>query len=120
MQAKEMGYDEGHLFLRFVQFEFASFKHEAGKPPPVFITAIQEDDSSVDRSDSLPVVWYTELCRNTPIKTCQMFHTVNPKSVKTISYERMENEYHTYFRQHRSRKFALSGLRSLPLTWRLI
>ena len=46
-----MGYDECHLFLRFVQFEFASFKDDAGKPPPVFITALQEEDSesTVDR-----------------------------------------------------------------------
>ena len=44
-----MGFDECHLFLRFVQFEFASYKESAGKPPPIFITAVQEDDSSVDR-----------------------------------------------------------------------
>lgn len=50
VQAKEMGYDECHLFLRIVQFEFAPFKHEAGKPPPVFISSILEDESGVDRS----------------------------------------------------------------------
>ncbi|XP_064633719.1 uncharacterized protein LOC135491668 [Lineus longissimus] len=48
-QAVDMGYDECHLFLRFVQFEYANFKENAGKPPPVFITAIQEDDTSVDK-----------------------------------------------------------------------
>lgn len=46
-----MGYDECHMFLRFVQFEFADHKEGAGAPPPVFITAIQEDDSMLDRSD---------------------------------------------------------------------
>lgn len=48
-QATEMGYDECHLFLRFLQFEYAVYKEGAGKPPPLFITAVQEDDSSVDR-----------------------------------------------------------------------
>ena len=48
-QATEMGYDECHYFLRFVQFEFANFKQDAGKPPPVFIQSIQEDDSGIDR-----------------------------------------------------------------------
>ncbi|XP_070558917.1 uncharacterized protein [Ptychodera flava] len=47
--AFEMGFDEYHLFLRYVQFEFASFKDKADQPPPVFITALLEDDSSVDR-----------------------------------------------------------------------
>ena len=47
--ARDMGYDECHLFMRSIQFEFAKFNDEAGKPPPVFITAIQEDDTGVDR-----------------------------------------------------------------------
>ena len=48
--AVSMGYDECHLFLRFVQFEFAAFNETAGKPPPVFITAVNEDDSiNLDR-----------------------------------------------------------------------
>jgi hypothetical protein len=45
----QMEYDECHLYLRSVQFEFAPFKENAGKPPPVFITVVQEDDSLVDR-----------------------------------------------------------------------
>ncbi|KAK6176827.1 hypothetical protein SNE40_015054 [Patella caerulea] len=48
-QAKEMEFEDYHMFLRFVQFEFAMFKEDAGKPPPIFITALQEDDTSVDR-----------------------------------------------------------------------
>ena len=49
-QAREMGYEECHLFLRFVQFEFANFKEKL-RTPPIFITAVQEDgdDTSVDR-----------------------------------------------------------------------
>ncbi|XP_064604712.1 uncharacterized protein LOC135469969 isoform X2 [Liolophura sinensis] len=48
-QAVELGFEDYHLFLRFVQFEFASFKEDAGKPPPVFLTAVHEEDPSVDR-----------------------------------------------------------------------
>lgn len=45
-----MGYEECHLFLRFVQFEFAAYNEDAGKPPPVFITSVNEDDSiNIDR-----------------------------------------------------------------------
>uniref|UniRef100_H3BDV7 DUF4549 domain-containing protein n=1 Tax=Latimeria chalumnae TaxID=7897 RepID=H3BDV7_LATCH len=47
--AAEMGFDEFHLFLRPVQFEFAAHKEKADQPPPVFITAVLEDDSSIDR-----------------------------------------------------------------------
>lgn len=51
-----MGYDECHLFLRFVQFELAGLKQNIS-PPPVFITALLGDDSSVDRlvPSSLPL-----------------------------------------------------------------
>ncbi|ESO99501.1 hypothetical protein LOTGIDRAFT_113339, partial [Lottia gigantea] len=48
-QAKELEFEDYHMFLRFVQFEFAVFKEDAGKPPPIFITSLQEDDTSVDR-----------------------------------------------------------------------
>ncbi|XP_019393423.1 PREDICTED: transmembrane protein FLJ37396 isoform X1 [Crocodylus porosus] len=47
--AREMGFDEFHLHLRPVHFEFASHKEKADQPPPVFITALLEDDSTVDR-----------------------------------------------------------------------
>ncbi|CAM4533119.1 unnamed protein product [Lepidochelys olivacea] len=47
--AGEMGFDEFHLYLRPVHFEFASHKEKADQPPPIFITALLEDDSSVDR-----------------------------------------------------------------------
>ncbi|XP_041348511.1 uncharacterized protein LOC121368057 isoform X2 [Gigantopelta aegis] len=48
-QAGDMGFEEFHLFMRFVQFEFANYKDDAGKPPPIFITSIQEDDSALDK-----------------------------------------------------------------------
>ena len=44
-----MGYDEQHLYMRFVQMEFASHKDDAGKPPPIFITSCLEDESLLDR-----------------------------------------------------------------------
>ncbi|XP_059209493.1 coiled-coil domain-containing protein 162-like [Centropristis striata] len=46
--ASELGFDEFHLYLRPVQFEVAEQKDKA-EQRPVFITAILEDDSSVDR-----------------------------------------------------------------------
>ncbi|XP_078256203.1 coiled-coil domain containing 162 [Rhinoraja longicauda] len=54
--ATKLGFDEFHLYLRPVQFEFASHKDKADQPPPAFITTL-EDDSSVDRyaPSSLPL-----------------------------------------------------------------
>ncbi|XP_068933437.1 uncharacterized protein [Petaurus breviceps papuanus] len=46
---QEMGFDEFHLYLRPIYFEFASHKEKADQPPPVFITALLEDNSRVDR-----------------------------------------------------------------------
>ncbi|XP_041105837.1 uncharacterized protein si:ch73-242m19.1 [Polyodon spathula] len=53
----EMGFNEFHLYLRAVQFEFAAHREKADQPPPVFITALLEDDSQVDRytPSSLPL-----------------------------------------------------------------
>ncbi|WAR27022.1 hypothetical protein MAR_012726 [Mya arenaria] len=48
-QAQEMGFDDFHMYMRFVQMEFAGFKEDAGKPPPTFITSVLEDESLVDR-----------------------------------------------------------------------
>ncbi|XP_078069662.1 coiled-coil domain containing 162 [Mustelus asterias] len=55
--AVQMGFDESHLYLRPVQFEFAAYKEKAGQPPPVFITTLLEDNSHVDRyvPSSLPL-----------------------------------------------------------------
>lgn len=46
--ASELGFDEFHLYLRPVQFEVAEQKDQTDQRP-VFITAILEDDTSVDR-----------------------------------------------------------------------
>ncbi|XP_048348944.1 uncharacterized protein LOC125430762 isoform X3 [Sphaerodactylus townsendi] len=47
--AGEMGFDEFHLHLRPVFFEFATYKEKADQLPPIFITSLLEDDSGVDR-----------------------------------------------------------------------
>uniref|UniRef100_UPI00398EB9BA uncharacterized protein isoform X2 n=1 Tax=Pristiophorus japonicus TaxID=55135 RepID=UPI00398EB9BA len=47
--AVQMGFDEFHLYLRPVQFEFATHKEKADQPPPVFITTLLEDSSKIDR-----------------------------------------------------------------------
>ncbi|XP_067884690.1 uncharacterized protein [Heterodontus francisci] len=47
--AVQMGFDDFHLYLRPVQFEFAAHKEKADQPPPVFITTLLEDSSSIDR-----------------------------------------------------------------------
>ncbi|CAH2252244.1 Hypothetical predicted protein [Pelobates cultripes] len=49
MFAEEMGFNEFHLHLRPVHFEFASHKRPVEQHPPMFITSLLEDDSSVDR-----------------------------------------------------------------------
>ncbi|XP_046532783.1 uncharacterized protein LOC124247491 isoform X5 [Equus quagga] len=48
--ACEMGFEEFHLYLRPVHFEFASHKDKADHPPPVFITSLLEDSDRVDRA----------------------------------------------------------------------
>lgn len=47
-QAKEIGFDEYHAFLRAVSFDFAQAKPDA-EIQSVLITVVQEDDSRVDR-----------------------------------------------------------------------
>ncbi|XP_071997916.1 uncharacterized protein [Engystomops pustulosus] len=47
--AEEMGFNQFHLYLRPVQFEFASNKGQGEQKPPMFITSLIEDDSCVDR-----------------------------------------------------------------------
>ncbi|XP_060128609.1 uncharacterized protein LOC118082199 isoform X9 [Zootoca vivipara] len=48
--AGEMGFDEFHLYLRPVHFEFATHKEKADQPSPIFVTSLLEHrDSSVDR-----------------------------------------------------------------------
>lgn len=44
-----MGFEEFHLYLRPVHFEFASHKDKVDLPPPVFMTSLLEDSSRVDR-----------------------------------------------------------------------
>lgn len=47
--ALEMGFEEFHLYLRPVHFEFATHKDKVDQSPPVFITSLLEDNGRVDR-----------------------------------------------------------------------
>ncbi|XP_037698208.1 uncharacterized protein LOC119539130 isoform X3 [Choloepus didactylus] len=47
--ALQMGFEEFHLYLRPVHFEFASHKEKVDQPLPVFITSLLEDSERVDR-----------------------------------------------------------------------
>ncbi|XP_077018695.1 uncharacterized protein LOC143685039 isoform X2 [Tamandua tetradactyla] len=47
--AWELGFEEFHLYLRPVHFEFASHKEKVDQPLPVFITSLLEDSDRVDR-----------------------------------------------------------------------
>lgn len=49
MHANEMGYEDFHMFMRYVQFDFAKYKENAGQPPPVFVNDLSADDSTIDR-----------------------------------------------------------------------
>ncbi|GAA52786.1 coiled-coil domain-containing protein 162, partial [Clonorchis sinensis] len=48
--AHEMGFDDFHLFIRPLQFEAAKYKEGADDlRPPIYITAVQDDDSMLDK-----------------------------------------------------------------------
>ncbi len=41
-QANEMGFDDFHIFMRYIQLEFAKINEHAAQTPPVFITDTEE------------------------------------------------------------------------------
>lgn len=45
----ELGFEDFHMFLRYVQFDFAKYKDTAGNPPPVFVSELHSEDSQIDR-----------------------------------------------------------------------
>lgn len=47
--AFEMGFEEFHMYMRYVQFDFAKYKEDAGAPPPVFVSELGADDTHIDR-----------------------------------------------------------------------
>ena len=47
--ASEMGFEEFHMYLRYVQFDFAKFKENAGNPPPLFVSELNAEESQIDR-----------------------------------------------------------------------
>ena len=48
-QAYEMGFEEFHMYLRYVQFDFAKYKETAGAPPPLFVSEVNSEESQIDR-----------------------------------------------------------------------
>ncbi|PIK38490.1 hypothetical protein BSL78_24687 [Apostichopus japonicus] len=75
-----MGFDEYHLFLMCVQFDFASFKENADQPPPLFITALQEDDQMLKLMkgqglETLQVILMTQILqKNALVSAIQQVH----------------------------------------------
>ena len=47
--AWEMGFEEFHLYLKPLHFEFASHEDKVVHPLPVFIISLLEDSDHVDR-----------------------------------------------------------------------
>ncbi|CAB1331275.1 unnamed protein product [Coregonus sp. 'balchen'] len=54
-QALELGFDEFHLYVRPVQFEFA-VQRDTADHRPLFVTALLQDDSLMDRYPPYPVL----------------------------------------------------------------
>ena len=50
--AVSMGFEEYHMFLRYVQFDFAKYKENAGVPLTVFVNELNSEDSKIDRFTS--------------------------------------------------------------------
>ena len=49
MQANEMGFEDFHMFQRYIQLDFAKYKDNASDPPPMFVGEINMEDPSIDR-----------------------------------------------------------------------
>lgn len=47
--AVEMGLEEYHMYLRYVQFDFAKFKENADQSPPMFVSELNPDDPQIDK-----------------------------------------------------------------------
>lgn len=48
-QANEMGFDDFHMFQRYIQLDFAKYKDNASDPPPMFVGELNMEDPSIDR-----------------------------------------------------------------------
>lgn len=47
--AYEMGFEEYHMYMRYVQMDFAKYNEDAGAPPPLFVNEVAADDIQIDR-----------------------------------------------------------------------
>jgi hypothetical protein len=48
-QSNEMGFEDFHMFQRYIQLDFAKYKDNASNPPPMFVTELNMEDPSIDR-----------------------------------------------------------------------
>jgi hypothetical protein len=48
-QANDLGFDQFHLYTRYLQFEFARFKEMTHTQPPIVVTELAMEDYKVDR-----------------------------------------------------------------------
>jgi hypothetical protein len=47
-----MGFEDYHMFLRYVQFDFAKYKDGAGVPLSIFVNELHPEDPQIDRFTS--------------------------------------------------------------------
>ena len=47
--ASEMGFENFHLFMRYIQFDFAKLNNDAGKLPPLYVNDLSMEDSKIDK-----------------------------------------------------------------------
>ncbi|KAM5282564.1 LOW QUALITY PROTEIN: uncharacterized protein RBU33_014186 [Hipposideros larvatus] len=86
--AWEMGFEEFHLYLRPVHFEFASHKDKMDHSPPVFITSLLENSDHVDRYYSTLVLAISELDDN---QDCKFRFYTKEAIPKLLFHSEVEN-----------------------------
>ena len=48
-QCNEMGFEDFHLFLRYIEFDIAKYKDNPGQSVPIFVNEMNSEDSQIDR-----------------------------------------------------------------------
>ena len=48
-QTNEMGFEDFHMYLRYVQFDYAKFKENAGNPSHLFVSEQSPEETQLDR-----------------------------------------------------------------------
>ena len=50
--ANTLGFEDYHTFMRYVQFDFAKYKENAGIPLSEFVSELHSEDTKIDRFTS--------------------------------------------------------------------